>query len=240
MSSLLDAMLVLHSIDTGSKLERYRSQFTMQLGTHPCQDVVMPPVVRPYRGVAADKRRRERREKLLDACLDVVAESGVAAVTVDGICARAGLSKRYFYESFGDRDAILVSALDGVIDNVGDALGDEVHRHGSTADRVGHTAAVLVRALTADPRASLLYTAASANPALDARRRQMVDRFTPVLMREVLDADPANPRAEAATVLMVAGTTELLDRWFRGDLNFTEAEFVDTLTALGVALATAF
>lgn len=200
----------------------------------------MPPVVRPYRGVAADKRRRERREKLLDACLDMVTDSGVAAVTVDGICTRAGLSKRYFYESFGDRDAILVSALDDVIDSVGTALEAIVQEQGSTADRVGQTAAVLVRALTADPRASLLYTSASANSALEARRRQMVDTFTPLLMRAVLDADPANPRAEAATVLMVAGTTELLDRWLRGDLNFTEVEFVDTLTALGVALATSF
>lgn len=200
----------------------------------------MPPVVRPYRGVAADKRRRERREKLLDACLDVVAESGVAAVTVDGICARAGLSKRYFYESFGDRDAILVSALDDVIDTVGTALEEIVQEQGSTSDRVAQTAADLVRALTSDPRSSLLYTSASANPALEARRRQMVDTFTPLLMRAVLDADPANPRAEAATVLMVAGTTELLDRWLRGDLDFTEVEFVDTLTALGVALATSF
>ncbi|OZF40557.1 hypothetical protein CH294_04475 [Rhodococcus sp. 14-2483-1-1] len=200
----------------------------------------MPPVVRPYRGVAADERRRERREKLLEACLDAVAESGVSTVTVDDICARAGLSKRYFYESFGDRDTILVSALDDVIDTVGTALNELEQQHGSAEDRVAHTAAALVRALTADPRASLLYTAASANPALDARRRQMVDKFTPLLMREVLDADPGDPRAEAATVLMVAGTTELLDRWLRGTLTFTEAEFVDTLTALGVALATAF
>ncbi|QII07781.1 TetR/AcrR family transcriptional regulator [Rhodococcoides fascians A25f] len=200
----------------------------------------MPPVVRPYRGVAADERRRERREKLLEACIDAVAESGVSTVTVDDICTRAGLSKRYFYESFGDRDAILVSALDDVIDTVGTALNELEQKHGSAEDRVAHTAAALVRALTADPRASLLYTAASANPALDARRRQMVDRFTPLLMREVLDADPGDPRAEAATVLMVAGTTELLDRWLRGTLTFTEAEFVDTLTALGVALATAF
>ncbi|OZC84036.1 hypothetical protein CH254_24500 [Rhodococcus sp. 06-412-2C] len=200
----------------------------------------MPPVVRPYRGVAADERRRERREKLLEACLDAVAESGVSTVTVDDICARAGLSKRYFYESFGDRDAILVSALDDVIDTVGTALNELEQDYGSAEDRVAQTAAALVRALTADPRASLLYTAASANPALDARRRQMVDRFTPLLMRQVLDADPADPRAEAATVLMIAGTTELLDRWLRDTLTFTEAEFVDTLTALGVALATAF
>ncbi|MGU3433034.1 TetR/AcrR family transcriptional regulator [Actinomycetes bacterium M1A6_2h] len=197
----------------------------------------MSPVVRPYRGVTADERRSERREKLLDACLDLVAEIGVAAVTVDGICARAALSKRYFYESFGDRDGILVSAFDDVTDSVGSALSDLAQHYDSAAERIRHTAAVLVGALTTDARASLLYTAASANPALDTRRRHMVDRFTPLLMQEVLDVDPANPRAEAATVLMVAGTTELLDRWFRGGLALTETELVDTLTALGVALA---
>lgn len=197
----------------------------------------MAAVVRPYRGVAAQTRRDQRREQLLQSCLDLVAESGVTTITADSISARAGLSKRYFYESFRDRDAILVAAIDGVFGPLGAALVDQLHAHTTTDERIAHTASALVHTLTADPRAAYLYTSASGNAALETRRRQIVDEFTPMLMREILDSDPEDPRALATTILMVAGTTELLDRWLRGTLAFTEGEFIEMLTALGQKLA---
>ncbi|MGV7904576.1 TetR family transcriptional regulator, partial [Mycobacterium kansasii] len=62
----------------------------------------MDEVVRPWRGVSAEDRRSARRAQLLEACLDVVGDAGVEAVTADAVAQRAGLSKRYFYEAFAD------------------------------------------------------------------------------------------------------------------------------------------
>ncbi|MEV0061135.1 TetR/AcrR family transcriptional regulator [Nocardia sp. NPDC050718] len=197
----------------------------------------MTGVVRPYRGVAAETRREQRRKDLIDACLDLVDESGVGAVTAEAISARAGLSKRYFYESFRDRDAILIAAIDSVLGPMGTELRQELARCGSTDERVERVARVLVRTFTADRRVAALYTSAPGNSALAARRREMIDEFTPTLVRDVLRADPDDPRALATTLLMVAGTTEVLDRWLRGDLALDEAEFIRTLTALGRRLA---
>ncbi|MDF3320123.1 TetR family transcriptional regulator [Rhodococcus sp. C3V] len=197
----------------------------------------MTNVVRPYKGVAAETRRRQRRQQLLDACLDVVAESGVATITVETICNRANLSKRYFYESFRDRDTILVAALDEIFRPLGDKLAKQFEPHKSADDRVALTASTLVEILTADPRAAYLYISAAGNPALESRRRQIVDDFTPLLMREILNADPNNHKAIATTIVMVAGTTELLDRWLRGSLPFTRKEFIDTLQTIGLKLA---
>ncbi|WP_207841440.1 TetR/AcrR family transcriptional regulator [Williamsia soli] len=199
----------------------------------------MAAVVRPYRGVAAQTRRDQRREQLLQSCLDLVAESGATAITVDSISARAGLSKRYFYESFRDRDAILVEAIDGVLRPLGTALVEQLPPDLSTDQRIGHVATSVVKALTADPRAAYLYTAASGNTTLEGRRRSIVDELTPLLMTEVLGTDPDNPRDRASTILMVAGTTELLDRWLRGTLEFTQDEFIDVLTQLGQKIAAA-
>ncbi|ORM38136.1 hypothetical protein BFL43_01050 [Williamsia sp. 1135] len=211
----------------------------MQLRTHTCQYGLMAAVVRPYRGVAAQTRRDRRREQLLQSCLDLVAESGATAITVDSISARAGLSKRYFYESFRDRDAILVEAIDGVLRPLGTALVEQLPPDLPTDQRIGHVASSLVKALTADPRAAYLYTSASGNTTLEARRRLIVDELTPLLMTEVLGTDPDSPRDRASTILMVAGTTELLDRWLRGTLEFTEHEFIDVLTGLGQKIAAA-
>ncbi|GAC69857.1 TetR/AcrR family transcriptional regulator [Gordonia soli] len=199
----------------------------------------MASVVRPYRGVSAEDRTRERRERLIDASLDVVSESGIAAATVEAIAGHAGLSKRYFYESFRDRDEILVAALDSVFEPMGARLRSALADGGSTDDRVAVTAATLVHTLADDPRATRLFLAAPGSAALEARRRHLVDEFTPALMRDVLDADPDDARRMMATTLMVAGTTEVLDRWLRGDLPLSREEFTDTLAMLGRRLAAA-
>ena len=96
-----------------------------------CQDWHVTEVVRPYRGVSADDRRADRRARLLEAGLDLVGEVGVAEVTAEAVAARAGLSKRYFYESFADRDALLVAASSGVFETVRAAL--LVHLTGSSS-----------------------------------------------------------------------------------------------------------
>src|SRR5258705_353216 len=60
---------------------------------------------RRYAGASADERRDERRARLLAAGLDALGTDGHRATTVRGVCARARLTPRYFYESFDDLDA---------------------------------------------------------------------------------------------------------------------------------------
>ena len=57
-------------------------------------------VTRRYGGVDAEARRRERKRKLVDAGLEVFGHRGYHLSTVRDICAQAGLSERYFEESF--------------------------------------------------------------------------------------------------------------------------------------------
>jgi AcrR family transcriptional regulator len=57
-------------------------------------------VTRRYGGVDAAERRRERQRKLIDAGLAVFGERGYHLSTVRDICSTAGLTERYFYESF--------------------------------------------------------------------------------------------------------------------------------------------
>lgn len=57
-------------------------------------------VTRRYGGVDATERRRERQRKLIEAGLAVFGERGYHLSTVRDICSQAGLTERYFYESF--------------------------------------------------------------------------------------------------------------------------------------------
>ena len=189
--------------------------------------------------MSAAVRRSDRLERLLEACLDVVASVGVTDTTVEAICARAGLSKRYFYESFADREALLVAALDLVFDAVRTAISGAL-TDGDPAERVNRTVTVLVRTLSADERAARLYIEAPRHPALEERRIAAFDEFTQLLVQYVLDVDADDPVARAATLLVVAGTTEVLSRWLAGDIALDEDALVRTISEVGLSVAQSF
>lgn len=77
-------------------------------------DACCPP--RRYRGVSLEKRQGERLAKLLEAGLTVIGTQGYQAATVRAICAEAGLTERYFYESFANREALLVAVYEHCIE----------------------------------------------------------------------------------------------------------------------------
>ena len=66
---------------------------------------------RTYGGSTLSARRAQRRMDLVEATLDLVGEGGSAAVSVRSVCRKAGLTDRYFYESFANRDELLVAVF---------------------------------------------------------------------------------------------------------------------------------
>lgn len=67
---------------------------------------------RSYGGRSPEDRRRERRQRLAEAGLQLFgAEGGYLATSVKAVCDRAGVSPRHFYEQFEDREALLVHLL---------------------------------------------------------------------------------------------------------------------------------
>src|SRR5665213_2155532 len=72
------------------------------------------PEKRRYSGQSFADRHAERRDKLVKAAAMVASRSGFDGTSVAAICAEAGLTARYFYESFPSREAIFVEAYRGV------------------------------------------------------------------------------------------------------------------------------
>jgi AcrR family transcriptional regulator len=70
----------------------------------------------PVAGVVAPSAVAEvQRQRIIAAIVAVAAERGAANVTVAHVVARAGISRRTFYELFVDREACLLAALDGAV-----------------------------------------------------------------------------------------------------------------------------
>lgn len=78
-------------------------------------DAPKPKASRRYGGKTSEQRCAERRMLLVEAAQQLVGTKGYYAATVRAICKQAGLSERYFYESFATREEILSEVYDAVI-----------------------------------------------------------------------------------------------------------------------------
>jgi AcrR family transcriptional regulator len=71
---------------------------------------------RVYGGVKANLREEERRKKLIDAGLEAFGTRGYAKTNIKMICGIAGLTERYFYESFRHKEDLLCAVYLKLID----------------------------------------------------------------------------------------------------------------------------
>ncbi len=69
---------------------------------------------RHYAGQSAEARALARRDRLIEAAVGVYGAQGYRNATVKAVCEAAGLTERYFYESFDNSEALLVAAFDRV------------------------------------------------------------------------------------------------------------------------------
>lgn len=72
---------------------------------------------RTYGGLSEAERVIERRERFLEAGLDIFGTLGIRGATVRALCKAAGLTERYFYESFADTDALFCAVYNRQLDN---------------------------------------------------------------------------------------------------------------------------
>ncbi|MEI9930136.1 MAG: TetR family transcriptional regulator [Rhizomicrobium sp.] len=68
----------------------------------------MAAAKRRYSGRSFEDRRNDRREQLVRATLVVAGRAGLEGTSVAAICAEAGLTPRYFYESYSSRDQVFM------------------------------------------------------------------------------------------------------------------------------------
>ena len=73
---------------------------------------------RKYGGLSMDQRRAQRREQFLHAGLEVFGTQGFRASTVRGICKEAKLTDRYFYESYGSLEKLLMAVYEDCMLNL--------------------------------------------------------------------------------------------------------------------------
>jgi AcrR family transcriptional regulator len=92
-----------------------------------------------------------QRRRLLSALSEVLADEGLEGASAGRVCARAGMSRRTFYELFADREGCLLAALEDAIERVGACVMPAFVGGGSWRERVRGALVALLEAFERQP-----------------------------------------------------------------------------------------
>ncbi|NDJ89545.1 TetR/AcrR family transcriptional regulator [Mycolicibacter kumamotonensis] len=189
---------------------------------------------RPYRGVRAADRLAERRERLLGAGLDLLGAQELTELTVRGVCSRAGVASRYFYESFADKDEFVAAVFDWVVDDLAASTQAAVAA-APYAEQTRAGMAHLVAAIAGDARVGrILFSPRLSNALLVRKRAESSALFAMLSGRHVQNVlrVPGNDRIKAAAHFVVGGVAQTIGAWLAGEIRLEPGQLVGQLTAL--------
>ena len=193
--------------------------------------------MKTYGGASPAERTAKRRAALCEAALDLLAEGGWERVTVRGVCTRAKLNDRYFYESFRDPASLLLAVREQV---TAEAFAVVVKAIADTEPdpeiRVRAVVEALVGFFTDDARRGHLLVQSQATEELRKARQASIRAMARLVADQGVamlgTQAPAEQDRELAALTLVHGTLELFASWLRGELDTTRDHLVDFLVAM--------
>lgn len=199
-------------------------------------------MARAYGGVSAAERIAERRTRLVAAGRELLAEVGWRGTSLRAVCARAGLADRYFYESFENRDALLVAVCEQVIAEAMAVCGERMAATRPTyRARVRAAADAVLDLLDRDTglvRVLLLETPDS--PVLDEQRRTMMRSLVDLLVLATVDLESLRETSDVQRRLgahaILGALFELLAAWTAGELDLPRDELLDFVVHVAVRI----
>ena len=176
----------------------------------------LAPSTRRYRGAAPDERRAQRRGQIIRAALQVYGERGYRAATVKSVCDAAGLTERYFYESFANSEALLAACLGTVTDWIFDALaaaGQDLPPD-RPLEQLHAKLMAYFEALRADPRSARLFLleVRGVSAEVDQTFEEVLRAYGDAIVRLLLPTDQDRPD-ELLVAGVVGGVMHIALRW---------------------------
>ena len=197
---------------------------------------------RAYGGVSADDRIAARRAKLLAAGLELFGTRGFAATGVKDLCREAGVTDRYFYESFSDSEALFLAVFDELTDDLFRSVAEAVVRGEADArSQLRSAISVFVGALADDPRKPrVIFTeAAAAGPSAAAHMRATLRRFAALVAataRTHLPAATPDEEIQIVALSLVGLLERVIIEREEGALDIPVDSLVDHCVELNVKL----
>jgi AcrR family transcriptional regulator len=183
-----------------------------------------------WSGVPLEDRQVLRRDELIAAGVQLLGGEGGPAVTVRAVCRETGLTERYFYESFTDRDEFVRAVYDDVCARAMSALMSAT----TPREAVERFVALMVH----DPvRGRVLLLAPAVEPVLVRSGAEWMPSFIDLLQRKLTQiGDPVRQKMIATS--LIGGLTALFTAYLDGRLAASREQFIDYCVEMLLSRAT--
>jgi len=190
-------------------------------------------VTMPFKGISAVDRRSDRRARLVQAAFAIAGTEGAGAIGVGRVCLDAGLTKRYFYESFTS----LAELQSAVVDHAIAVMAERVDpfRPTGPGEPPQPWLEAFVGALVDDQRLARVLLTETHGGALSPFRHQIID--VAIAGMAPPGSDPqADLRARLVSYAQIGALSELCLAWHQGHLVMERATLVAVLADLFVRI----
>jgi AcrR family transcriptional regulator len=200
---------------------------------------------RRYRGLSVEERRKQRREQLLDAALELFGTQGYAGSSIRAISAAAGLNSRYFYESFSSREDLLYHVYQRAVQDVASAIIEATANATTVEEQAREGLRASWAVLTEDRRKArvIVLEVVGVSERLERVRRENRHAIADILLRNALSLAGEDLELRMDPVLsarsLIGASMEVLVDWIHGDVDASREEIVEHLTRMYTAVAEA-
>ncbi len=195
------------------------------------------PPGRVYAGRSADERRAERRERLLDAGLELFGTTGFSKTTIPMVCSASGVTARHFYDEFDSREALLRAVYDRIASAVFERVIQALRaRDKDVIERIHDSNDAYFRYLTSDPRLARIYTieAVGMHSDLEQHRRVSREAFVKKLTKATQRLDDRGIDSRLLSAALAGAAHDLLLEWVLSTRRPSIERMVDTVTTLWI------
>lgn len=173
-----------------------------------------------------------RREQLLDAAAEMVVERGVAALTMEGLAERAGVSKALPYQHFDNANAVLVALYGREIGLLGRRVYEAVNGVAEPEERVFRAIHAYFDVVAERGRVLGAFTGTGSNVAAEADGGARTGvAFVAELLVKPFGFSGSQRRALASMFLGTLGGAT--DSWAHGDMGRERAIRLLTTVIVG-------
>lgn len=201
-----------------------------------------PPSKRQYAGIPARERHAERYRQFIEAGIQVIGTQGYQSTSVKAVCQEAGLTERYFYQCFKNREALLAAVYEHINEELRDRTLEAVAKAKDTRSMARVSAEVFFRALRDDPRAAriLLFEAVGVSSTMlrlnRAAESHAVEMIRSAVRRSPEGAQFSGDMGKLIAAGLVGASVNIGQRWVLDDYRQSLEEVVESLTIISDAL----
>lgn len=191
-------------------------------------------MTRMYKGSPLTERTELRRTQLIAAGRKLFGSEGYAGVSVRAVCVEAGLTERYFYESFANKESLLAAVYLHAVAELNERLQPSLSSEGPVGARTREGLNAYFGFMKENPEAAriVLFEVLGVSAEIDGLYREVIAQFAAQLRKQLGLKD--------ATLMsggLVGAAVQIATQWVLGGFAQPQRAVVDSCARILLAVA---